>query len=200
MTLKVFERNLKEPSDWHRISGYSLQVSQSGFGFMLNNYFLGVVDKLVQQLTSTGVIEYLVDSCFDESKIFPARENWSVLTMDRLSFGFNIWLGFCTISVIFFIIEILFWIFKRKIEISKNFKTEHSKTRFAKIHQEKIQANISVQDFPKDPKIFQKRNQKISVKMDKSLRIISITEPNLRHEHLKVSQNIPKMSAHKTIQ
>ena len=123
---------------WHKIPNYSLQVSQVGFTFTDNHFLFENANKIVQQLTSTGMMNKLMSSCPVLNWKNPKRHP-SVLTLKSLDFGFFIWLGFCVVCVVVFIFEILFWIFRRKLEIyfeenDKKIKYETKRVKNAKIY------------------------------------------------------------------
>ena len=104
--------NQKFESNWHQISRYKFQVSQSGFAFLPNNFFFAVIDKVTWQLISTGIIDNFINKCF-ASKLSSKRvEGFKILRLEDLEKIFLISLVAHGVCVVVFICEIIFWVSK----------------------------------------------------------------------------------------
>ena len=103
--------------NWHQIDDFSFQVSQLGFTFFSNNFFFKIANDAVQQLTSAGIMQWIIDGRVGVKIKFENLSQPTKLTVNSLSFGFIIWLGFCGFSLAAFFGEIIFAILKRKVEI-----------------------------------------------------------------------------------
>lgn len=140
--------------NWHKLPNYSLQVSQLGFAFLPNNFFHEIVDKVTRNLNSGGIIDKILDECGFYRKKFKTEKKMSSLKMEKLTFGFVIWIVCCGICIVGFINEIFFWILKRKIEMFMNkvgissqnirlVQVSYAKIYPAKIADENFERNIS---------------------------------------------------------
>ena len=103
--------------NWYKLPNYSLKVTQVGFSFSPNNFFYEIVDKVTQNLNSGGLISYILDTCGFFRHKFPPEKKLLSLKMEKLNFGFVIWIVCCGICVTTFMFEIVYWILKRKFEI-----------------------------------------------------------------------------------
>lgn len=106
--IDAFEAKAQRSSGWRRLKEIKWQVSQLGFWFHPNNFFFHNVDNVVQWWTATGVMNKIIQNQIGSRYRYVTSKRPQVLTMESLSFGFNIWLGFCALSVVAFIFE-LFW-------------------------------------------------------------------------------------------
>jgi hypothetical protein len=139
--------------NWHQIPEYTFQVSQSGIAFHVNNFFFEIVDNIIHRLIPSGILEMKVQRCLSFIPKIVFRKRWAVLTIDRLSFGFNIWLGFCALSAIVFVCEILCWNIWRKVKKWRE-NQKPCEMKFAKIHPKSCAGQVSIQNVPKNQKIF----------------------------------------------
>ena len=156
MSLKLYERLTRQTLSWNEIPDYSFQVSQSGFAFVPNNFFYENMHKATQQLTSAGMMDYLVEDCFPSTKNIVFYDHWSILTVESLSFGFVIWLGCCGICVIAFTGEIFVSILQNKIQILRQNIILHN-IKQAKVHPLLSKSKTVQKNYPNDKKIFKKK-------------------------------------------
>lgn len=93
-------------------------------------FYFAMIDKITYNLIDTGVMKHIVKTVLrDNIKLKNEEESSKIFSMDDLSFGFNIWIGFCVISSLSFVLEILLLRFK-----IKHMKIFHGKRiKFAKI-------------------------------------------------------------------
>jgi len=136
--MHYFETNAKKFSTWLRLSD-NFRTSTSGFGFYGGNFFFPIVDKAVQQLTDTGIVNNWVKTVLQTKIKMEKVKNAKVLLVNDLSFGFVIWLVSCGISVVIFACEMIQTIRVSKLTMQayKNkeiVKKRYRKIEFAKVH------------------------------------------------------------------
>jgi len=101
---------------WHQLKNVNFYVSQIGFFFLPNNFFLHIIDKETQRLTSAGIMNHLLNLIFKDKCSFTFRKEWKVLAMENLQFGFVIWLCSCAVTAVVFVAEVMFWIIMIKVK------------------------------------------------------------------------------------
>lgn len=114
-----YDSRLKRPKFWYQLKDFSLEVSQLGFAFFPNNFFLKIAEKAVQHLTSAGIMFWTMENEIGSTYKFLTRKNPKRLTVENLNFGFVIWLGFCGLSVVTFFGEVLYAKLKKLIILIK---------------------------------------------------------------------------------
>jgi hypothetical protein len=63
---------------------------------------------VIEKLIDTGVMNYLIDNHYtSKRKIEKIQGAPKVLRIEDLSFGFNIWLGFCSLSILAILFELI---------------------------------------------------------------------------------------------
>lgn len=92
---------------WNQLENFAIQVSELGLAFCANTFFFRIAENAIQKLTSAGIMYWLFDDEIKDSSKFQAQKNPKKLTIESLSFGFEIWFGFCGLSVAAFVGEIL---------------------------------------------------------------------------------------------
>lgn len=125
---------MKTSKNWHQIKDFTVQVSQLGFAFFSNNFFFQIANKAVQQLTSAGIMQWMINKQVGLKLKFETQKDPTKLTVESLSFGFVIWLGCCGICVATFVCEFCFCVklkrnFENLIKIMKNRPTRKVKLR-----------------------------------------------------------------------
>ena len=116
-SLNFLEYNHGRSLTWHQLKNVNFHVHQIGFFFFPNNFFLNIIDIETQWLTSAGIMNYLVNLIYKDKRSFLSIKEWKVLTMEKLQFGFVIWLCSCAVTVVVFVVEIMFWIAIRRAKI-----------------------------------------------------------------------------------
>ena len=121
---------------WYKLPEYTFQVSQLGLVLTANHFLFENVDKMIQRLTSSGIMKFILNKCILPKVNLVVGKTSSVLTLKDLSFGFVIWLSFCGVCFCVFMFESIFWILNRKIEnlMKKEKKLEVRKVKYAKVH------------------------------------------------------------------
>ena len=76
--------------------------------------------KIVDMLIDSGVMRYYTENYYTKKIVLETfQSSPEVLLVNDLSFGFNIWLGFCCLSVVIFVVEIMMKIVESRFK-SKN--------------------------------------------------------------------------------
>lgn len=166
LTLEMFDRlgfNIK----WHKLPN-CIFVSQSGFGFIQNNYFFDIVDETVQKLSSSGIITRFIEQCYPFKRNQIETKTPSVLKVENLDFGFIIWIGCCLISLVCLICESLFWITYTMLKIEWD-KRIPKKIKFSKISPDVISEENLEQICLKDQYLFRIKKPKLEESSDISL-------------------------------
>ncbi|KAL7015543.1 hypothetical protein ACKWTF_016509 [Chironomus riparius] len=107
MTLDLYYIHYGDHGKWHKIPDYTFQVTQTGFVIAANNFMFQIFNQITQRLTSTGLMNHMVQKCFNFQKNESELRKWSILFLEDLEFGFFIWLGFCGVCCVIFIAELL---------------------------------------------------------------------------------------------
>jgi len=80
--------------------------------------------NVIDDLIPTGVMNHLIEKYYTKTwKFAKVGKEPQILTLDDLAFGFNIWLGFCLLSLVGHVAEHLV-----------RFITKPKKLKFAKVH------------------------------------------------------------------
>jgi hypothetical protein len=97
----------KEKSyDWNKIDDFVFYTTHDVFIFMSNAYYFNMMFKIVDNFIPTGIMSYLIENHYTRKwKLKEVESEPKVLNLSDLAFGFNIWLSFCLISILAFIIE-----------------------------------------------------------------------------------------------
>ena len=104
--------------DWKKLEHVTLWSTYDVFIFHGNAFYFRMLFKIVDSLIPTGIMHHLIEEHFTKKfKFQKVRKIPRILNINDLSFGFNIWLGFCTISFIGFIVEILMKFLKKPKQI-----------------------------------------------------------------------------------
>jgi hypothetical protein len=104
--------------------------------FKRYSFYSDVIINDVERLTDTGIMSYLIKNHRKSYTQFLQTESEpTVLNIEDLAFGFNIWLGFCGTSLAAFLAEMLLDT-KLCRKYSKFLKSlKFRKMKFAKVHQ-----------------------------------------------------------------
>ena len=113
--INLLQYHLGKSLNWHQLKNVNFHVSQIGFYLSPYHFFLNILDKETQWLTSTGIMNHLVNLVYKDKRSFVSVKEWKVLTMENLQFGFVIWLCSCAVTVVAFVAEVMFWIVFSKV-------------------------------------------------------------------------------------
>jgi hypothetical protein len=97
-----------------------------GMALTKNHFFYFLLDKIVQDLSSTGIMQKFRRDVYSPDKVSLDRKKPKVLSTQDLEFGFVLWLIALTIPTSCFALEFLSYFFFRKIKfyfvrVVKNF-------------------------------------------------------------------------------
>jgi len=114
---------IKAVNSWNKLETV-LEKSFDAFFFIGSTFYFRMFNKIIDDLIPTGVMNHLIENHYTKKfrKIENDETEPKVLNYDDLSFGFNIWLGFCLISLVGFIAEHIYKLIRTK------------KIKFAKVH------------------------------------------------------------------
>lgn len=119
------------PLNWQKLNDFSIQVSQLGLTFCANTFFFRIANKALQQLTSAGIMQWMIDNKINALHKIKTQKEPKQLTVESLSFGFIIWLAFCGFSVVTFLGEYFYMKLSRTANALKkylqNLKTKNRK-------------------------------------------------------------------------
>lgn len=127
--------------DWNRLKDFTFFVGFATFVMFQSAFYFRMIEQTSNRLIDTGVMKHLVEEIAKgKLGIKCPKDSPKILTIQDLAFGFNIWIGFCAISLLSFILETLFsrlyiqWkqIYLKKINV------------YPKIHPEKHKKNHRV--------------------------------------------------------
>lgn len=101
-------RHYKIHDDWNRLEGTTFFVGYSTLTMFQSSFYFRMIELTTNHLIDTGIMAYLVEAIAQKKvNIKRPKDPLKVLKLKDLSFGFNIWFGFCCISVLSFVFEIL---------------------------------------------------------------------------------------------
>jgi hypothetical protein len=109
---------------WNKIDLENIFVSHQFFIFHQHSFYFRMLHKTVNTLIDTGIMNHLINNHLRQNKFVKVEEHAKVLNIKDLSYGFNIWLCCCSISIIAFIME---FVYKLNVPTVK-------KVKFAKVH------------------------------------------------------------------
>ncbi|KAL7025525.1 hypothetical protein ACKWTF_013513 [Chironomus riparius] len=110
---------------WNKIELENIFISHQALIFHQHSFYFRMMFKTVNSLIDTGIMKHLTDNYLKQKKFIVLEEIPKSLSLNDLSFGFNIWLGFCGMSLILFFVETMKKLKKEKVP--RLFK-------FAKVH------------------------------------------------------------------
>lgn len=122
---------LKKNLNWLELPNQYLYVNQVGFTHFANVFFSAALQKAVEAFTDTGIIQHLFQLHYPSKRYYQHSEDFpNVLTLQDLSFGFNIWIGACCFSVVAFLLELIMLMCKalgKRIETIQRRQINHEK-------------------------------------------------------------------------
>lgn len=99
---------------WLELNDQYLYVIQLGFSYYAHAFFSNALQRAIQELTDSGIIQHLFAQNYDLKMTHPPEENCpNVLTLHDLTFGFYIWIGAFCITIVVFIIEVTVWMCRK---------------------------------------------------------------------------------------
>jgi len=108
----------RQTFNWHQLDDI-LYTSHDAFVFVQAAFYYRMFKKIVDMLIDTGIMKHYTENYFTKKvRLETLQSAPKVLCVNDLTFGFNIWLGFCCLSAIVFVAEIM----TKKIKIWINNK------------------------------------------------------------------------------
>jgi len=173
---EFFHMSLKQQEqrsfEWNQIDA-SILTSHEGIAMPALSIFTKMIHNVTDRLIDSGIMENMMQNLMIYSRKFQNEKDPKILSLDDLAFGWNIWLGFCGISGLIFVFElVLMQKFCRKL-ILNGFSInifKYGKIKHGKIHPSKNSQSLEAYE-----------NQILTAKLKDKFKI-------LRHE-LKVNKN-----------
>lgn len=98
--------DLIKPVSWNRLEDKSMYTMLLGVSSIQDAFHFRMILKTINSLIDTGIMKYLVDNHLQKRQFYKIeKEGPEVLRLEKLAFGFNIWLGCCGISTAVFLLE-----------------------------------------------------------------------------------------------
>ena len=115
---------------WNQLTE-PLYTSHETVGLYQNSFAFRMFKNTIDRLIDTGVMGYLSNEHYTRKRTYyKVKDGPKVLGLDDVGFGFNIWFGFCCLSTLMFVIEIVFC----KIQLQFNKRKSSKVLKFAKIY------------------------------------------------------------------
>jgi len=115
---------LKSTLKWNKLKNTVLFTSQDAFCFFGTTFYTRMLMNVIDDLIPTRVMNHLIEKYYTRRwKFATVGKEPQILTLDDLAFEFNIWLGFCLLSLVGHAAEHLV-----------RFVTNPKKLKFAKVH------------------------------------------------------------------
>jgi hypothetical protein len=171
-----------------------------GLTLSIHHYLYSYIANVTQRLVEAGIVQSWYDFYqFVNFRVVldPVDTNPKVLTLEKLSFGFIIFLGACGVAVAVFICEIVwFRIFgkkdvKRPVEVQVNPTVEAAEEEDTPVNTEKIARMFRVVDAeePKLPTIAVESLEKIKADDELTVAIEIPEDPEEQHACSKAAVN-----------
>lgn len=93
---------------WNQLKDIVMYTSSETVLFNQRAFYFRMMHKTINRLIDVGVIRHLVKTHLKKSKPPIVEKQPNVLNTSDLEFGFNVWLGFCGISITAFVLEVLY--------------------------------------------------------------------------------------------
>jgi len=132
-----YDSESKEQNPWNQLDDRFCAFS-IGIATQHSSFYFRMIKDTVDKLTDTGVIRYLIKTRVLIRRKYPQDEpEPKILNIDDLLFGFNIFLGFCLISGLGFIVELILGTLVCRKNLNFHLlrkKLRNKKIKFAKVH------------------------------------------------------------------
>lgn len=107
---------------WNKIPSFSLYNSHQAFVTEKQAFYTRMMRKTVNRLIDAGIIKFILSKYHKiNTKPLEDDDGPKILSLNDLAFGFNIWLGFCALSIVALILEKVFELVNtpRRIKFAK---------------------------------------------------------------------------------
>ncbi|CAG9810907.1 unnamed protein product [Chironomus riparius] len=122
MVLDHYEWSTGDSKFWLQIPDTAVQVSHVGFSMFSNNFFMQGLNEVTEHLVMSGIMDKIVRDLMGTKRKFIKGSEPQTLSIENLSFGFIIWMWFCGVCVLVFMLEISVGNFKKLSSYSEVFK------------------------------------------------------------------------------
>ena len=131
-----YDSENKGQNPWNQLDERFFAVT-IGIATLQSSFYFRIIKDTVDRLTDTGVIRHLINTRVLMLKKYPKDESEpKILSLEDLSYGFNIFLGFCLISGLIFIVELILGLKFCRKNMSFNHlrkKLRNTKIKFTKV-------------------------------------------------------------------
>ncbi|KAL7010550.1 hypothetical protein ACKWTF_016912 [Chironomus riparius] len=94
--------------NWMQLKNFVLATSHGGFGMLFNSFYFDMIDETVNSLIESGIMKLIYESYIKQTvKKKISRVMCKVIGFEDLQIYFIMWSGFCCVSILCFIIEVL---------------------------------------------------------------------------------------------
>lgn len=101
-----FMNSFYKYDNWLKLEDFVIEIKHGCFVALQHSFYFKMIDKITNQLIDTGIMKKFVNLLvYGDMKFYKIKDSPEVLRMKDLSFGFNIWLGFCILSIVTYIFE-----------------------------------------------------------------------------------------------
>lgn len=126
-------------STWNKID-FNLALVLESIGLCHTSFYFRMIMNISDRMIETGITKFITDNeVLKFKKLPPEQSEPNVFSVDDLAFGFNIFLGFCGLSVAAFVVEVIFGIKKCRKNLSFGVlikKLKYRTLKFAKVHRD----------------------------------------------------------------
>lgn len=138
-TVNFYKNEMKQENiKWNRLENVLLWRTFDAFTFKGSSFSYRMLNKVINDLIPTGIMNLLIEKYYTKKWTYLKVEKLpKVLDVDDLAFGFNIWLGFCGISGVSFLLEMISRLKIFKFTIFMNTQSNNVKIwkyKSAKVH------------------------------------------------------------------
>lgn len=130
-----------------------IYVCHGGFATLQNAFYFDMIDKVVKNLLSTGIMKHLIEeNAGSIINLQDDKKDPKVLNLNDLLFGFNIWLGSCFLSAIAFTGELLTRLCKKrrkffKVSFAKVYPSNNEAGTIEECNNMMISLRVNTQNF-----------------------------------------------------
>jgi len=132
-----YDNENKGQSPWNQLDD-RFDAINFGIATQHSSFYYRMIKNTVDRLTDTGIMSHLVTTRVLVRIKYPQDEpEPKILNIDDLLFGFNIFLGFCGISGLIFVVELILGTLVCRKNLSFHLlrkKLRNKKIKFAKVH------------------------------------------------------------------
>lgn len=120
---EIYRNRLDKQSftPWNQLMDNVMYTALQSFVFHQESFAFRMMKMTIDNLIDTGIMRHLVDDYLHINKPQKTKDEPKVLTLYDLDLGFAVYLGFCGLSFIIFVIEIIWYKMNNKYRILFSF-------------------------------------------------------------------------------